>query len=86
MVGDGVVGGGYAGGVRDRVGRDGAVEEGEEGAVDGAVVAEGRGVEDGDRGHEQARPPWQRGFPRRRRRIRRRGHRFEPSGRCPGLG
>ena len=44
VAGDGVVGGRNAGGIGRGARRDGAFEQGEEGAVDGAVGAEGRGV------------------------------------------
>jgi hypothetical protein len=64
-----VVGGRDAGGVGGEARGDGALQEREEQAVGRAVGAEGRGVEDGGCAHEQASPPRQRGFPRRRGRI-----------------
>jgi hypothetical protein len=62
VVGDGVVRGCHAAEGGRRGGRRGAVEEGEQEAVDGAVAAERGGVQRGGGAHKQPRAPRQRGL------------------------
>lgn len=74
VVGHGMVRGRHAGGVGGRVGRHDAVEQRQEEAVDGAVAAERRRVQNGDGAHEQPRAPRKRWSVARHRRRRHRRH------------
>jgi len=80
VVGDGVVRGCHAADGGRRGERRGAVEEGEQEAVDGAIAAERGGVQRGGGAHKQPRAPRQRGLPWPRRRVWR-GHRSP----CPSV-